>query len=218
MIVRPKPCTPATQPSFADVLEASPPRVAGAGAAAGEASKDRASEEEKGVDSDADDDLIIAACNAHEARMREQPTGEEEVAAQAGGVAPLTPGTAPAQPKQPPAQSVPIMADPGGQVWVSAHFPAPPMWVRNAIYSSDGHLDVLRMLRPELAVEVLAMPGTSADTLLKTLLLRPSGWANPNQAMRQLLLEARWALSWRAGPRSNQLGGVAPLEARGYRP
>ena len=170
------------------------------------------------MDSDADDDLIIAACNAQEARMRDQPTGEEEVAAQAGGVAPLTPGTAPAQPKQPPPEPAPITPAPGEQVWVSSHFPAPPMWVRNAIYSSDGHLDVLRMLRPELAVEVLAMPGTTADTLLKTLLLRPSGWANPNQAMRQLLLDARWALSWRAGPRSNQLGGVAPLEHRGYRP
>ena len=113
MIVHPKPCTPATQPSFADVLEASPPRVAGAGAAAGEASRDRAREEEKGVDSDGDDDLIMAACDAHEARMRDQATGEGVVAAQAGGVAPLTPGSAAAQTTQMPAQPVPITADPG---------------------------------------------------------------------------------------------------------
>ena len=75
MIVKAKSCPLATQPSFASVLEASPPRVAGSGAAAGVASTHRASEEEKGVDSDADDDLIIAACNAHEARMQEGPLG-----------------------------------------------------------------------------------------------------------------------------------------------
>ena len=147
-----------------------------------------------------DDAMLLAACEAVEARL------EASAAMALSGNAAVVPHHGPgsveeASPQLPQRRLRPVVPPFSGEA-----FPRPPGWVLEALARADGLAAVMPQLRPEVAVQALRLPGSAWELLLKCLVLFPRSWADPNAALQEMLLHVRWTLACADMPRPGPPG------------
>jgi len=161
---------------------------------------------------DLDDDLLVAACEAVEARMAAAAaTNSEPIVAMETPVL-EAPGQQPVLDLPGPQEALPRprLPPPCGGV-----FPRPPNWVLEALSRADGLTAVLAQIQPQVAVQALQLPGSTWEVLFKCLVLLPHTWEDPTGALQEMVLHARWTLACADMPRRGPggLGRIVEQEA-----